>query len=105
MYITNIRRLLTGSEKTQTFSLSNKTKNVMDRSKYTEKCLHILQIEQFTKLRDDPPKSAENKIHWELRKLKTRLTIKGITIYIPHAQTQIDFLALQNYTSFLIMAT
>ena len=27
---------------------------VMDRSKYTEKCLSILQTEQFTKLRHDP---------------------------------------------------
>ena len=48
---------------------------VMDRSKYTEKCLGIFQIEQFTKLRHDPTKSIENKIQRELRKLKTRLTI------------------------------
>ena len=49
---------------------------VMDRSKYTEKCLSILQTGQFTKLRHDPTKSIKNKIQWELRKLKTRLTIQ-----------------------------
>ena len=49
---------------------------VMDRSKYTEKCLSILQTEQFTKLRHDPTKSIESKIQRELRKLKTRLTIQ-----------------------------
>ena len=49
---------------------------VMDRSKYTEKCLNILQTKQFTKLRHDPTKSIENKIQRELRKLKRRLTIQ-----------------------------
>ena len=49
---------------------------VMDASKYTEKCLSILQTEQFTKRRHDPTKSIENKILRELRKLKTKLTIQ-----------------------------
>ena len=48
----------------------------VDRSKYTAKCLNILQTEQFTKLRHDPTKSIENKIQRELRKLKRRLTIQ-----------------------------
>ena len=48
---------------------------VMDRSKYTGKCLNILQTEQFSKLRHNPTKSTENKIQRELRKLKTRLTM------------------------------
>ena len=47
----------------------------MDRSKYTEKCLHMLHTEQFTKLRHDPTKFIENEIQRELRKLKTRLKI------------------------------
>ena len=34
----------------------------MDSSKYTKKCLNILETEQFTKLRHDPTKSIENKI-------------------------------------------
>ena len=49
---------------------------VMDWSKCIEKCLNILQTEQFTKLRHDPTKSIETKIQQELRKLKIRLTIK-----------------------------
>ena len=49
---------------------------VMDRSKYIKNCLHILQTEQFTKLRHDPTKFVKNKIQVELRKLKTRLTIE-----------------------------
>ena len=49
---------------------------VMDRSKCTEKCLSILQTENFTKLRHDPTKSNENKIQPELRKMEARLTIQ-----------------------------
>ena len=49
---------------------------VMDRSKYTEECLHIFQTEQFTKLRHDLTKSIKNKIQRELKKFKTRLTIQ-----------------------------
>ena len=48
---------------------------VMDRSKYTGKCLNILHTEQFSKLWHNPAKSIENKIQRELRKLKTRLTM------------------------------
>ena len=35
---------------------------VMDGSKYTEKCLNILQTAPFTKLRHDPTKSITNNI-------------------------------------------
>ena len=49
---------------------------VMNKSKYTEKCLHILQTEQFNKLGHDPTKSTKNKIQRELRKFKTKLTIQ-----------------------------
>ena len=35
---------------------------VMDSSKYTEKCLNILETKQLTKLRHDPTKSIKNKI-------------------------------------------
>ena len=48
---------------------------VMYKSKYIEKSLHVLQSEQFTKLRYDPTKSIENKKQRELSKLKTRLTM------------------------------
>ena len=42
---------------------------VMNRSNYTEKCLNILQNEQFIKLRHDPTNSIKNQIQRELRKL------------------------------------
>ena len=77
---------------------------VMDRSKYTEKCLSILQTGQFTKLRHDPAKSIENKIQWELRKLKTRLTMQEYRqLYPTGSKTQVDSRALQNYVSSLLM--
>ena len=56
----------------------------LDKSKkYTEKCFHILQTEQFTKLRHEPTKSIENKIQQELRKFRTRLTIQKYGKFYP----------------------
>ena len=52
---------------------------VMDRSKYTEKCLHTFQTQHFTELRHDPTKSVKNKIYQELRKLKTIFRLCKIT--------------------------
>ena len=58
---TIIDRLL----KNQSFCIMKQDKGrgvvVMNKSKYTEKCLHALQTEQFTKLRHDPTKSIEKK--------------------------------------------
>ena len=34
----------------------------MDKTKYTNKCLEILETKQFTKLNHDPTKSVEGKI-------------------------------------------
>ena len=80
MDLINIKRLLTDFQKKQSIYIMKQDKGrgvvVMDRSKYTEKCLNILQTKQFTKLRHDPTKSIENKIQRELRKLKRRLTIQ-----------------------------
>ena len=76
---------------------------VIDRSKYTEKCLNILQTEQFTKLRHDPTKSIESKIQRELRKLKTKLTIQKYRQLYPTSSNSIDSMALQNYISSLLM--
>ena len=56
---------------------------VMYKSKYIEKSLHVLQSEQFTKLRHDPTKSIENKMQRELSKLKTRLTMQGDHQFYP----------------------
>ena len=47
---------------------------IIDKSKYTAKCLELLQTNKFSKLKYDPTKSFENKIQRTLRKLKTRLS-------------------------------
>ena len=48
----------------------------MDRNKYTDKCLELLQTNQFMKLNHDPTKSIEGKIQRVLRKVKNRLSSK-----------------------------
>ena len=74
------KRIIDSLSKNQSIFIMKQDKGrgvvVMDRSKYTEKYLSILQTEQFTNLRHDLTKSIENKIQRELRKLKTRLTIQ-----------------------------
>ena len=47
---------------------------IIDKSKYTTKCLELLQTNNFSKLKHDPTKSFENKTQRTLRKLKTRLS-------------------------------
>ena len=46
---------------------------IMDKTKSTNKCLEILEANQFTKLNHDPTKSFEGKIQQLLRKFKSRL--------------------------------
>ena len=41
---------------------------IMDRGKYTEKCLNMLNSNQFKKLDHDPTKAVENKIKRALHK-------------------------------------
>ena len=43
---------------------------IMDRRKYTEKCLNMLNLNRFKKLDHDPTKAVENKIKRTLRKIK-----------------------------------
>ena len=47
---------------------------IMDKGKYTEKCLNLLNSNQFNKLSHDPTKSVENKVKRALRKIKTKLS-------------------------------
>ena len=49
---------------------------LMDRTKYTKKCLELRQTDQFIKLNHDSTKSIEGKIQRILRKLKNRLSSK-----------------------------
>ena len=46
----------------------------MGRTKYTDKCLELLQTNQFTKLNHDQTKSVEGEIQRILRKVKNRLS-------------------------------
>ena len=47
---------------------------LMDRTKYTNKCLELFQTNQVIKLNHDPTKSVEGKIQRILRKFKNRLS-------------------------------
>ena len=48
---------------------------ILDRTKYTKKCLDILNTTQFQKLNKDPTKTMERNIENILRKIKSKLTI------------------------------
>ena len=48
----------------------------MGRTKYIDKCLGLLQTNQFMKLNNDPTKSIEGKIQRMLRKVNNRLSSK-----------------------------
>ena len=47
---------------------------IMDKRKYQEKCLVLLNTDQFRKLNQDPTKKIEGKIQRVLRKIKAHLT-------------------------------
>ena len=47
---------------------------IMDKSKYQEKCLMILEKGNFKILDHDPTKKTEEKIQRILRKMKNRLS-------------------------------
>ena len=47
---------------------------VINRIKYTEKCLNLLNTDSFVKLNYDPTKTIEGKIQRSLRKIKNNLT-------------------------------
>ena len=47
---------------------------IINKPKYHEKCLELLNTDQCTKLNHDPTKKIEAKIQRVLRKIKTNLT-------------------------------
>ena len=47
---------------------------IIDRNSYTNKCLNILNTEQFRKLNRDPTKPIEAKIQRAVRKIKSHLS-------------------------------
>ena len=48
----------------------------MDKGKYTEKCMKILNTKQFCKLQKDPTKTIEMKIDRAVRKMKNKLSLQ-----------------------------
>ena len=48
---------------------------IMNKDKYPEKCLELLDAEQFQKLNYDPTKTTERKVQNVLRKIKSKLSI------------------------------
>ena len=50
----------------------------MDRSKYTENCLHIVQTEQFTILKHDETKCMEKKYNRTCKNWKLEWQFKSI---------------------------
>ena len=46
----------------------------MDKGKYTEKCMKILNTKQFCKLQKDPTKTIEMKIQRAVRKIRNKLS-------------------------------
>ena len=49
---------------------------IMDKHKYTEKCLEMLNTKQFSKISVNPTKKTEAKIQRVLRKIESKLTIQ-----------------------------
>ena len=47
---------------------------IMDKGKYTEKCMKILNTKQFCKLQKDPTKTIEMKIQRAVRKIRNKLS-------------------------------
>ena len=47
---------------------------VIDRKKYTEKCINLLHTDSFIRLDHNPSKTIEGKIQRSMRKIKSNLT-------------------------------
>ena len=57
---------------------------IMDKLKYTKKCLEILNTKQFSKTSVDLTKKTEAKIQRVLRKIKTNLRSRNTILYTLH---------------------
>ena len=56
---------------------------LMDRTVYVEKCLDILDTNQFTKVSTDPSKKTEEKIQRVLRKIKRSFSVQEYSTTYP----------------------
>ena len=61
---------------------------IMNRDKYHEKCLELLDTEQFQKLNHDPTKTTERKVQNAFRKIKLKLSINEYKRIYPTGSSQ-----------------
>ena len=87
MYRKVINELLTISLKTTNIVIMKQDKErgvvTMDKTKYQEKCLALLNTNQFVKLGRDPTKQIETKIQRVLRKIKTNTSLQEYSRLYP----------------------
>ena len=79
---------------------ADKGRRVVNRDKYTEKCLQILNTKQIVKLNSDPTKVTERKVQNHLQKIKSKFSPNE------YSCTQLDhplanFMGQQNYINCL----
>ena len=55
---------------------------IMDKTKYPEKSLALLNTNQFVKLNSNPTKQIETKIQRKLRKIKTVISLQEYQTFI-----------------------
>ena len=60
---------------------------IINRDKYHEKCLELLDTEQFQKLNHDPTKTTDTKVQNALRKNKSKLSINEYKRIYPTASS------------------
>ena len=70
---------------------------IMNREKYTEKCLEMLNTNQFLKLNSDPTQTAERKVHNVLPKIKSKFSLNEYKQLYPTGSSPENFMGQQKY--------
>ena len=69
----------------------------MNREKYTEKCLQMLNTNQFVKLNSDPTQTAERKVQNVLPKIKSKFLLNKYKQLYPTGSSPENFMGQQKY--------
>ena len=64
---------------------------IMDKSKYLDKCLEILETDKFVKLDEDPTPQFETRVQNCLKRMKKRLGIKTYRQIYPSSSRHAQF--------------
>ena len=65
---------------------------IINRDKYTDKCLQILNTSQFVKLNSDQTNATEKKVQNVLQKYNQRVFIEKLrTVKVPNAYEMVSF--------------